>query len=117
MVAGIGGTTQVVPFPVAAGGVTFDSRAALLDLPEDPGIRGRGSSDHHRVATSLRDHGAGVLRRADIAIADDGDLHRVFDRGNPLPARVAAVTLLTRARMERNGCEATGFRHAGQFHA
>src|SRR5215813_8997815 len=71
----------------------------LANLAEDPRIGGRGAADHHCVASRLCDHGYRVFGRADIAVADYRDTNRVFHRGNPVPARVDAVSLLARAGM------------------
>src|ERR1700719_1622728 len=74
--------------------------AVLLDLAKDPGIRWGGAADHYRVTARLRDHGTGVFRRANVAVADHRNLYRILDGGNPLPSGLAAITLLTRARMQ-----------------
>src|ERR1700736_1381097 len=63
----------------------------LLDLAEDPGIRRRRSSDHYRIAASLRDDGASVFGRADVAVSDHRNLNRLLDSSDPFPARLAAV--------------------------
>ena len=55
--------------------------------------------------------------RADVAVADHGNLHRIFYRGDPLPARVAAVAHFAGAGVQRNRRQAARFRHARQFHA
>src|SRR5579864_627681 len=50
----------------------FDARRViLLDLPEDPRVRGGGAADHYRIASRLGDHGAGIFRAADVTVAND----------------------------------------------
>ena len=64
------------------------------------GFGGSAAADHHRVAAGLRNHGGSVFRRAHIAVADDGNCHRVLHRGNPLPVRLSAVALLAGASVQ-----------------
>src|SRR5579872_172555 len=92
-------------------------RAILLDLAEDPRIRRSAAADHDGVASGLRDHGAGVFGRTDVAVADDGNLHGVFDGGDPLPSSLAAVAHLASAGVKRNGGESAILGHAGQLDA
>ena len=87
------------PFPTRTRDGIFHRHAILLNLPEDPGIRRRGSSNHHRIASGLPDHRARVCGCADVAIADHRNFHRIFYRRNPLPAGVSAVALFPGARM------------------
>src|SRR5579864_5127671 len=89
----------------------------LLDLPEDPRIRRRCAPDHHRIASRLRDDGGGIFRRADVTVADDRYLHRLLDGCDPLPARVAAVALLARPRMQRYRLQSALFSQLRQLYA
>src|ERR1700733_11001011 len=76
---------------VGLGGVIVGiSGGVLFDLAEDPGIRWGGAADHDGVTSSLGDHGAGVFGAADIAVADDRNLHGIFYGGDPFPAGLAA---------------------------
>src|SRR4051812_31667252 len=93
--------------------IISDYGAVLLDLAENPRVAWGGAADHNGVAASLRDHGAGIFGRADIAIADDGNLHGVFNGGDPFPASVPAVSLLAGAGVEGDGGQAAAFCHAG----
>src|SRR5207244_7748977 len=77
--------------------VRGDSCAVLLDLAENPGIGRCRAADHDRITSGLGDHGAGVFRRADIAVADHGNFYRILDGGDPIPAGLAAVALLASA--------------------
>src|SRR5438309_10489840 len=65
----------------------------LPNLAEYPWIRGSRASDHHSITPGLRHHGDGIFRRADIAVAHHGNLNGVLNSGNPVPARVAAISL------------------------
>ena len=67
------------PF-IAAGG------RVLRNLPEDPRVRRRGAADHHRVAAGLRHHGRRVFRSANVAVADDRNLHRLLDLWRSTPS-------------------------------
>jgi hypothetical protein len=80
------------------------SVAVLLNLPEDPRIRRGGPSNHHRIAARLRDHGAGVFGRTNIAVADHRNLHGIFHRGDPLPAGLAAVALFAGTGVKADRC-------------
>src|ERR1700688_3799107 len=90
-------TARVTPDALVRG-----RRAVLLNLPKNPRIGRRGSPNHYRVASGRGHHGASVLRSANISVSNYRNLHRVFDRGNPLPSRGSAVTLLARARVQRD---------------
>src|SRR4051795_1537892 len=85
------------------------SFAILLNLTEDPGIRGSGAADHYGIASSGGDHGARVFRTANVAIPNYRDFDRVFYSGDPLPASIATVALFARASMERNCAQAAVF--------
>ncbi len=97
--------------------VRGDSCAVLLDLAEDPRIRGCRAADHDRITSGLGYHSAGVFRRADIAVPDHRNLNRILDGGNPIPACLAAVSLLTGAGMQRDSAQATVLGHLGQLDA
>jgi len=81
----------------------------LFDLAEDPWIRWRHTSYHYGVAAGLGYYGAGVFGRADVAVADHGNLDGLLDGGDPFPAGVSAVALLAGAGVEGNGSEAATF--------
>jgi len=53
-------------------------RGVLRDLAEDPRVRRRGAADHDGVASGFSDHAGGILRSANVAIADDGNSHSLF---------------------------------------
>src|ERR1700741_5150240 len=77
----------------------------LSDLPEDPWIRWSRPPDHYSVAAGLGNQRTGVFRAAHIAVADDGNLHRVIYRSDPPPARLARIALLARPRMQRHSVQ------------
>src|SRR3954470_24765013 len=95
----------------------LQSLAILLNLSEYPGIRGGCATDHYRVTFSRGYHGARVFRAADVSISDHRNLDCIFNRGNPLPACVAAVALLASAGMERNCAQAAVFGNFRQLDA
>ena len=80
-------------------------RRVLCDLAEDPRIRSGRSPDHHGVATGLRDHRARIFRRADVAVADDGNLDCVLNGSDPFPPRIAAISLFAGTRVQRDGAQ------------
>src|SRR5580704_12535930 len=92
--------------------VILHRRAVLFDLAENPGIRRRHAADHDCIASSLRDHGAGVLRRADVAIADHRNLYRILDGGDPFPASLTAITHLASAGVQSDRGQTAIFGHA-----
>src|ERR1700733_11928837 len=94
-----------------------EARAILLDLSENPRVRRRCAADHHRIATCLRDHGAGVFWAANVPVADYRNLHRVFDGGNPLPAGLTAVSHLAGAGVQGDSREPATLGHARKFYA
>src|ERR1035441_8010920 len=108
------GTTKVVPFPEHSPILSsaLHPRSILLNLPKNPRIRRGHAADHHRIAAGLGDDGAGVFGRANVAIADHGNLDCLLDGGDPFPARVSAIALLTRPGVQRNRAEAAAFGHA-----
>ena len=89
-------------------------RAILLNLSKDPRVRRRRAPNHDCIAAGLRDHGACVLGRANVAVANHRDLHSIFYRGNPLPAGLA---VFASARVQCDCRQPAGFRHASQLHA
>ena len=74
-------------------------RQILANLPEDPRVRGRRTANHHRIATRLAYHADRVFRSLDIAIADDWQVRRGLQLGNPRPVRDAGIALLASPRM------------------
>ena len=46
-----------------------------------------------------------------------GIVNRLLDRGNPLPLRLAAISLFAGAGVQRNGIQPFGLGHARQIHA
>ena len=78
----------------------------MRDLAEDPRVRWRGAADHHSIAAGGVDHRGGVLRRADVAVADDRNLHGILHSGDVLPASLAGVAVLARAGVQGDGVEA-----------
>ena len=95
---------------VAAGG------EVIRNLAEDPGIGRRRAADHHRVAAGFLHHANRVLRRKDIAVADDRDLHRGLHFGDAGPIGMTAIALLARARVQRDGRQAAVFGQLGHLH-
>src|SRR6266550_296663 len=87
------------------------------DLPEYPRIRGRRTSDHHCITSSLTHHGASVLGRANVTVADYRNPHCLLYRSNPIPSRLAAVALFAGPSVERHGAQAAILGHLSQFHA
>jgi len=85
-------------------------------VAEDPGRAERGPADHQALATRVADHPLRVQGRADVAVADDGD---VFDRGDDLgdavEAGFAGKTHLGRAAMDGDGGDADFFEPGGQI--
>src|SRR5580704_622405 len=95
--------------------VVSATRGILLHLTENPGIGGGGSADHYGVAAGFADHALGVLGRVDVPIADDGNLHRLFYRGNDSPVGGTGVPLQPRARVHRDAFNTNAFRHFGDL--
>ena len=102
---------------IAGGSCSYVAVGILRNLPEDPGIRGSGAPDHHRVTTGLRHHAASVLGAPNVPVADDGNFHGVLHRSNPFPARIAAIALLAGAGVQCDRAEAAVFCHPGQLYA
>src|SRR5947209_11525130 len=86
--------------------------AVLANLAEDPRIRRSSTADHDGVAPGLLHYGDRIFRRADITIADHRNGYGIFDRGNPLPAGIAALALLAPAGVQGYGLQAARLAHA-----
>jgi hypothetical protein len=82
---------------------------------EDPRIADRRASDHHRVATGLGLNPIDIGDNTDIAVADDGNLHRGFDLGDGRPIGFAFVGLRLRAAMHGNGAGTVIFQDVCHF--
>src|SRR5580658_278381 len=91
--------------------VVTAGRRVLLHLPKNPGVGGRSAADHHGVAAGFADHPFGVFRRVDVAIADDGNLHRLLHGGDDAPVSRASVALRSRARVDRDAFDSHVFSH------
>src|SRR6202790_1863692 len=100
---------------VLGGRVVAASRGVLLHLPKDPRIGGGGAADHDGIAAGFADHALGVLGRVNVAIADDGNFHRLLHGGNDTPVGSACVALQPRARMDSDAFDAEAFRHFGDL--
>src|SRR5271170_7223885 len=81
---------QVVAIDVSGLGVAA-SGEVVGDLAEDPGIGGCGAADHDGVAIGFGDHAHGVLRSANVAIADDRNFYGGFYVTNHVPVSGAGV--------------------------
>src|SRR5579864_1585744 len=77
--------------------------AILLNLPEYPRICRRCSPYHDRVTPGFCDHRARIFRSANVTVANHRNFYRLLHRGNPLPARVSAISLLASPRMQQIG--------------
>src|ERR1700680_4642267 len=100
---------------IVGGRVVPASGGVLLHLPKNPGIGGGGAADHDGVAAGFADHALGVFGRVDVAIADDGNFHRLLHGGNDTPVGGACVALNARARMDSDAFDAEAFRHFGDL--
>src|SRR5713101_2654926 len=83
----------------------------LPHLGEDPGVVGGGAPDHDGVAAGFADHARGVFGLVDVAVADDGNFHRLLDGADEAPVGSAGVTLRARARMDGDAFDADAFGH------
>src|SRR5204862_6086833 len=88
----------------------------LLHLGKNPRVGGGGAADHDGVAAGFAHHARGVFRLVDVAVADHGNLHGLFDGGDDAPVGGAGVALRARARMRGNGFDANAFRHFRDVH-
>src|ERR1035441_4083021 len=97
---GVVSAHQLVAIPMA-GLVVSASLEILRYLAEDPRIGRCRAADHDRIAIRLGHHADSVLRRVDVAVSDDWDVHGGFHFGDTRPIGLAAIALLTRAGMQR----------------
>src|ERR1700722_8718480 len=86
-------------------------RRVLLHLPKNPRVSGGGPADHDGVAARFADHAFGIFGGVDVAVTDDGNLHRLFHSGDDAPVGGAGVTLQSRARMDSNTFDSHVFGH------
>ena len=80
------------------GGSTREECAAVA---EDPGIAERPAGDHDAGAPRLIPHAHDVLCRHDVPIPDHGDLERLDDASDLVPARLPREHLGAGAGVER----------------
>src|SRR3989338_8600760 len=83
-------------------------------LTEDPGVGEGAAADHDTVAAD-GEHPVDVFGRDDVAVADDGDLDHFFDLFQPMPIRLAGVSLAARAAMDRVDRRADDLFKTGQI--
>ena len=73
------------------------------EVAEEPRSPEAAPTDHHAVAAGLGEHGEGVVRLPDVAVAEDGDRRDVCLEGRDgIPTGRSAVELLGRAGVERD---------------
>ena len=77
----------------------------LQDLAEDPGIRRSRTADHHSVAAGLLIHANRILRRENVAVADDGNLDGLLDLADQRPIGPAGVALRACTSVDRDGLQ------------
>ena len=83
------------------------ARAQVVrELAENPGIALRGPADHDGLAARDFADAVEVVIRPHIAIRDDGDADRAAHFADFFPVRMAAVKLLARAAVHRDGIDA-----------
>ena len=87
------------------------------DLAKNPRIRRRGAANHHRIAMRLGHQRACIFRRANIAVPNHRNRHRLLDGANPFPPRLAGVALFAGARMQRHSIQSARLRQPRQLHA
>ena len=98
-------TVQVGRLVVPSGAGCELAGRVLGNLAKDPWIRRCCAANHHGVAARGFDHRGCIFRRADVAVADDGQPDGVLHRRNPLPSGFAGVALLTRPSMQSDGVQ------------
>ena len=106
--------SKLVAIPLARL-VVGSRRGELRDLAENPGIVGRGASDHHGVASGFAQHAHRVFGRVDVAVADDGHAHGLLHIANDVPIGAPGVSLRARARMNGDAFDADLFGQARDF--
>src|SRR4051812_23766037 len=88
----------------------YTGREVAPRVAEEPRHGEGGAADHDAGALGVTDHVGGVLRGADVAVADDGDvLYRGDDFGDAVEAGSARKSHLGGAAMDRNERDASVF--------
>jgi hypothetical protein len=77
------------------------ARKQCLRVAEDPRIAERAAADHDAGTAGVVTHAHDVLRRADVAVADDRDIECLDDARDLVPVGPAGKHLGTRPRMQR----------------
>ena len=77
----------------------------FVNLPENPGIGGSGTANHHGIASGFLHHSHGVFRSEDISIADHRNFHSLLHCSDASPVSAARVTLFTGPGMQRDSCK------------
>src|SRR5581483_146069 len=70
------------------------------------------TADHHGVAAGLCHHGGVVHGGADVAVADHRNADGRLDGGDPVPLRLACISLLAGARVHGDTLQSAVLGHA-----
>ena len=81
----------------------------------DPGAAIAAPSDHHRVGSRLLQGRSGGGEVGDVAIDDDGNFYRLFDRRHRAPVSASPEELLPGAAMDGDGPDAYFFGTRGNL--
>ena len=91
-------------------------RKIFRNLPEDPGVITGSAPDHHGIAVGQFNHADCVFWSDDVTVANDWDLDGSFKLCDADPVGLTCITLLPRARMQRNGRQAEVFGDLAHLH-
>ena len=85
------------------------------DLPRQPRLALRATSDHHRVRPRTIECVPRIGKRGDVAIDHQRNIDRLANGANRVPVGLALVELAAGAAMHRNQPDAGGFGPPRQF--
>ena len=84
-------------------------------LPRQPGTALRGAADHHRVGAGDRKRLRGVVEAGDVAVDDDRNGDRLFDRADGGPVGAPVIELAAGAAVHGDHLDAGRLRTAGKL--
>ena len=92
-------------------------REEVRDLTEDPRPPLGATADHQRIGRGLGQHPSCLLGRADVAVGDDRNPHRLLDRGDRFVLGHALEAILAAPAMHGQGGDARVLGDARDAHA
>ncbi len=85
------------------------------DLIDKPGLAIATTTDHHAICPRISKRLIRILKRIDIAVDDNRDVHRLLHNANLLPVGMTSVHLAAGTAMDHHHLDASLFSNLGKF--